>query len=324
MKKRFLYAGSGGGSLGAQITGGIVHLTRDRGVEYEEAAGLSVSAIISAAISTGQIKNLHDMFLEISDRSVYKGKIGLGSVARAYLPLFQRNYLTDWRPLKKLLRDQLRGKTFEIPCWVGVTNLTTGLTEYKNVASKYYTLSDKINLIYASCAMILIAKSQLFGGYEYVDGGLTDINPAEPFIKKLRLKNPMEYELHVFNCHKQVVNIKGPGSWPTLHAMAGRGFDIMRKRMGYQELRKMELINALAEKSGGTWTDPHTGKTYHYIEYCLFEPVKEPKYLPTDFGHAEELFNTGMRDTEKTYHEYRKLRNHGRFHLPNLSDQRAG
>ncbi len=65
-------------------------------------------------------------------------------------------------------------KAYEGTCLVGVTNATTGQTEYKNAKD----MDDKFTMLRATCALPMFFPAIELDGQKYYDGGLMDPIPV--------------------------------------------------------------------------------------------------------------------------------------------------
>lgn len=155
---------SGGGARGFAHIGAVKALLEE-GIRFSAISGTSSGAMIAALLCDGYNPG------EIAE------------ICRAALPLTHLNIrftqgLLSNSALRKLLAQHLRSKTFgelEYPLYVCLTDLNNGK---QVIVSKGELLET---LIASSSVPILFPPAEIDGEY-YVDGGMSNNLPVEPFI----------------------------------------------------------------------------------------------------------------------------------------------
>lgn len=135
--------------------------------------GTSVGALHAALIGTGQFTEGKSIWNTISDRKIFR--FSLKNI------LFTDGYYS-YKPLEKLVKEYLIGKTVQVPFAVTVVERST-----KEIAYKFFKHGEVITdhtykWILASAAMPVIWPSVEIDGKYYVDGGIRDNVPLGTMI----------------------------------------------------------------------------------------------------------------------------------------------
>lgn len=109
-------------------------------------------------------------------------KIALKTDISDYIrPSFSKKSLFNIEKLDYFIEKYISQKDLselKIPFYVAVTNLNTASVEYKNTG-------DIKKIIRASCSLPILFKPVKIDNYLYVDGGVMNNLPVEPFIEKV-------------------------------------------------------------------------------------------------------------------------------------------
>lgn len=161
---------SGGGARGAAHIG-VLQALNENGIFPSHFSGASAGSIIAALYCTG--------YTPLEMLALSKEK--------EFLHVFSKGViLQELRGLSRLkhfLKDHLFQKHIEdlkLPLFISLSNLNTGKSEIVNEGKL-------IPAILASCSIPLIFKPVKINGNYYVDGGLLNDLPIEPF-KEMNIK----------------------------------------------------------------------------------------------------------------------------------------
>lgn len=275
MNNKYIFVGSVGASRGAFAAGVISTLAQCHNITFKAAAGNSVGSLIAAAIAMDMAPEVGTLFSNLTNKDVYRGKPSLWSALKAFV--LGRNYINDSTPLYAMIHSILQDNMFIMPCYIGVTNLPLRRIEYHDISRM--NVDDATDILHASCTMPLLWEPVLWRNYDYVDGGLIDMNPV---VSVKSLFQPDDVLL-IVNSHYSYDTFTSPLKYETLGGMAQHTFSIMQQHMLRREMRMMELYNTLAALNGGKWVSPE-GKTFYYLPYHIIEPQHELFGSPLDFS----------------------------------------
>jgi len=149
---------------------GVLKALHEAGIIPDVISGASAGSIVGAFYADGYEP---EEISEIFESTNFYKLIGI---------LFRGSGLFDIRGLKKLLKNNLKAKTFDglkLPLYVAATNLITGRAEYFNQGS----IIDKV---LASSSIPVVFKPQKINGIPYVDGGLINNLPLAPIKDKCK------------------------------------------------------------------------------------------------------------------------------------------
>lgn len=181
---------SGGGARGLYATQ-ILKRMRDDGFDFRDIkfiSGVSVGSIIGAMMAQGELDTIIDVFPNLKNSDVYKGKFSIftGLLNR----IKKRNYVLDIEPLHELLSKYIsldKAKMSGIIFYIGFVDMNTG--KYVTVSQfDFGTNEDYIRAIMASCSQPVIWKPQSFHTYnEYYencsDGGIINVSPIKAVLQ---------------------------------------------------------------------------------------------------------------------------------------------
>ena len=133
-------------------------------------SGVSAGSIVGAFYSDGYEP---EEILEIFESTNFYNLIGI---------LYRSSGFFDIRGLKKLLKKNLKAKTFDDlkkPLFIAATNLITGRVEY-------FSQGSIVDKVLASSSIPVVFKPQKINGIAYVDGGLINNLPLAPIKDKCK------------------------------------------------------------------------------------------------------------------------------------------
>ena len=158
---------SGGGARGS-IQLGALQALDENNIKIDAISGTSIGSVIGSLYSAG-VKPY-----AILDIIKSKGFRDLFHFT------WHKNGLMDMRKLKAILKENIKTNSFEslkIPMYVCVSNIDKGEYEIFNSGSLF-------NVITASASIPIVFEPVKIGKYYYVDGGLFNNLPVEPFVGK--------------------------------------------------------------------------------------------------------------------------------------------
>lgn len=158
--QRLPFVLSGGGARGAAHLG-VLQAFRERGIAPGTISGTSAGALVGALIADGRTPG------EVMELVRAEGK-------RANW--IRRPALASKR-IEHFLRNTLRHMYFEelpIPLFVSATDLERG-------GQRIFSSGKLIPALMASCAIPVVFPPVLVDGVHYVDGGISNNLPVEPF-----------------------------------------------------------------------------------------------------------------------------------------------
>lgn len=167
IKKPFVL--SGGGARGFAHLG-VIKALREEGVFPSAISGTSAGAVAGAFIANGFTP---EEVIEILAGKLSRKMLGWNSLSTG---------LVSFKKLREYIDANLRYKTFEelpIPLYVTATSFIDG-------GQKIFNKGSLIDAITASCAIPAIFPAFDIDNIPYVDGGLCNNLPVEPFQRRKR------------------------------------------------------------------------------------------------------------------------------------------
>ncbi len=159
----------GGGARGYYHAGALKRLL-ELGYRPDMVSGTSVGSIVAAMYAQGlTIEEMLEAFRELNLKDFLE-------------PRIPKEYLVDSKPVKKILEETLKAKTFEelkIPLKVVATCLETA----KEVV---FDSGPLIDAILASCSVPVVFPPVKMDGKHYVDGGVIRNVPVLPLRKECK------------------------------------------------------------------------------------------------------------------------------------------
>lgn len=165
IKKSFVL--SGGGCRGFAHLG-VVKALQEHDIYPKEIAGTSAGAIASAFLADG--------FTPDEIKEMFTGQLKLTMFP---LNMFKPG-LISMKNIREFLKRNLRHTKFEelsIPLYVTATNFIDG-------SQTIFHTGDIIDKVIAACSIPVLFPPVLINDIAYVDGGLSNNLPVEPFGKK--------------------------------------------------------------------------------------------------------------------------------------------
>ena len=156
---------SGGGARSVAHLGVVKALLESK-VIINSISGVSGGAVAGAFISKGMTP---DEILEVVIENAHF------SISR---PPFSLSLFSQHR-MEKVLAKYFPENSFSrlhIPLQVSASNINEGRTDY-------FSSGELIAPLEASCALPILFTPVLLNGYQYLDGGLLNNLPVEPFLK---------------------------------------------------------------------------------------------------------------------------------------------
>jgi NTE family protein len=229
---------SGGGARGfAHI--GVLKSLNEHGFYPESISGTSMGAIIGMLYAAGMAPN--DIIDQIEKLKFYKLLTSFGKIRKRSLHILY--------PIIKKAIGINRFDQLNIPLYIAVTNVNYGKAE---IISK----GDCIHAALASASIPIIFRSYSNNKMNYVDGGLLNNFPIDPFL-----------------------NSKGPIV----------GCDV--NYLGYSE--NISGLMTYVERNIRMALFQNVRIRERYCDYLL-EPEKTGNYTSFDFKNSRKLFDIGM------------------------------
>lgn len=157
---------SGGGARGFAHLG-IVKALNEHNIYPSAISGTSAGAVAGAFLANGFNPD------EVSE--ILTGKLSLRLLS---WNKFKKG-LVSFQGIKNFLKNNLRYDTFEklpIPLYITATSLYDG-------SQKIFGSGSIVDAIEASCAVPVVFPPVVIDGVPYVDGGLSNNLPVEPFLE---------------------------------------------------------------------------------------------------------------------------------------------
>ena len=234
---------SGGGARGA-IHLGVLQAFDDNNIKIDAISGTSIGAIVGALYCSGlSPKEIADLMKSHRFANVFrlswnrKGLLAMTKLRRAFTELVPIN---DFNSLK-------------IPFYCCISNLDTGQFEIKNSG-------DLQSSVMASASIPILFEPVEINSFHYVDGGLLNNLPVEPFINQ---------SYKIVGVH--VNNYKYHGA-SSIRSISERIFTLVSQKSTAINLKKCDVI---------------------------IEPKLEKVYRVLDFRNTDELFKIGYDETLK-------------------------
>jgi NTE family protein len=309
---------SGGGAKGAFEVGAVDTLVRERRMDFQVIAGVSVGALNALMLAQGrgpdglaeQVEELKRVWLGIgSAREIYRDRF-LGKV----LAFVAKNSIYDPAPLREKIErygrlDRLRSSGREFR--VGVTCLESGgyeCVDQNHESIHAYTL--------ASSSMPVLFPPVEIGSCSWVDGGVRNVTPLDNAfgaLKQLSSRSPAEgLEMHVLLASPLSIQ-RATGPWKTGMAIGKRTLsmlinEIYREDIGHalainDAVRShVELRARLEERLGAAAAEnmlagldfPFAPPKYRYVQIHAVVPEREfSEALEFDPKKIREAFEAG-------------------------------
>ncbi|PLX08308.1 MAG: patatin [Marinilabiliales bacterium] len=229
---------SGGGARGA-IHLGVLQALDENDIKIEAVSGTSIGAVVGslycAGVKPNEIKDImkSSRFAGVFQLSLNKGLLKMTKLKKA---------LAEFIPVNEF-------KSLQIPFYCCVSNIDSGT--YKIISS-----GDLSKAVLASASIPIIFAPVEINNNHYVDGGLFNNLPVDPFIGKKNILG-----VHVNNQKFTGAN--------NMRSVAERVFSLISKQS--------------------------VDKNRKHCKFFI-EPLLEKNYNVLDFGSTQELFDIGYRE----------------------------
>jgi len=235
---------SGGGARGFAHLG-VIKALNEKGITPSAISGTSAGAIAGAFVANGFTP---DEIIEILAGKLTRRMFGWNSFSTG---------LVSFKKFREYIDDNLRYKTFEelpIPLYITATSFIDG-------SQRIFNKGNLIDAITASCAIPAIFPAFDIENTPYVDGGLCNNLPVEPFL----------------NRKKDIVCIHVNPIW---------------------DLREKKSLRGIVERA---FLLSFAGMVRHSANGCymFIEPKDLIKYNLFDLNKAREIADVGYSYAEK-------------------------
>lgn len=253
--------------------------------EIKAISGVSVGSIIGAMIAQGDINLVIDLFDNIGNKDVYKGKLSLTRVAWALAT--GKNYVLDIEPLYTTLSKyiSLEKALSGVPFSFGLVDMATGA--YRTFYPQdFSTNEDYIRAIMASCSQEVIWQPQSFRTKTEVinygaDGGIVTVSPIGAVIS-----NEIDELLIINNTPS---HIGYTSKLNNLGLVALRMLDILLNSSFQKDLDKFDERNAAAQAGD---------KRYIYVPSKIYQTTLQDDGLDFD---TESVRKARLADANRVY-----------------------
>jgi NTE family protein len=228
---------SGGGARGIAHLG-VIKALLEAGYEIHAISGVSSGAIAGAFIAKGMSPDeVLEIALSNADFNIRR-------------PPFRLGFFTK-HTMEHVLQKYFPVNSFEdlkIPLTISATNINTSATDY-------FSSGELIKPLLASSAIPVLYAPVEINGFQYLDGGMINNLPVEPFMKDERMRvgvhvNPV--------CEKKYFS--------SLRRIIERSIELSVHKNISSRLKHCHLA---------------------------IEPQELIRFLPYDFAKAKEIFRTG-------------------------------
>jgi len=293
------YALEGGGGMGGFQAGGLYQMKKF-GLEPDVISGISVGSLNGILVALGEYELMRQIWFEIEDHQVRGArgleygwnfamhKLGLGKPMLGYW---------DNKPLKKLVRFHILGKTTRVDFYTGVVNVERDMFKHikipKGTTFTKHNVDEYVDYIVASTAIPIVFQPVRIHGELYVDGGVHNQTPISQ-VKQVAAAGT-EF-LYTFSMQRDLANNRTYDVKDDID-MVRYVISSLLEQQREQDLKVFKMYNQLAQFYGGTYKDKVTGKEYRNIPYHIFKPEKKLapstrfhwKYSKLDFKHGQDV-----------------------------------
>lgn len=167
-----------GGGMRGLYTAGVLDVLMENNIETDVAAGVSAGALFGINYKSKQIGRVLRYNLKYAGISE---NLGVKSLLKTGDLMSKQFYFEDL-PFKLDVMDTKTYRDCKTEFYAVVTNLNTGLPEYKSV----YDLEEPKCMEYlrASGSLPFVSKPVIIDGIPYLDGGVSDSIPVQHFINE--------------------------------------------------------------------------------------------------------------------------------------------
>ncbi len=167
-----------GGGMRGLYTAGVLDVLMENKIETDVAVGVSAGALFGINYKSKQIGRVLRYNLKYAGN---KENLGVKSLLKTG-DLMSKQFYFDDLPFKLDVMDTETYKNCKTEFYAVVTNLNTGLPEYKSI----YDLKNEECMEYlrASGSLPFVSKPVTINGVPYLDGGVSDSIPVKHYIDK--------------------------------------------------------------------------------------------------------------------------------------------
>ena len=172
-----------GGGMRGLYTAGVLDVLMENNIETDVAVGVSAGALFGINYKSKQIGRVLRYNLKYAGN---KKNLGIKSLLKTG-DLMSKQFYFDDLPFKLDVMDTETYKTCKTEFYAVVTNLNTGLPEYKSI----YDLKSEECMEYlrASGSLPFVSKPVTVNGVPYLDGGVSDSIPVKHYIDEGIIKS---------------------------------------------------------------------------------------------------------------------------------------
>lgn len=277
---------SGGGAKGNYQRGVLKNFNLE---EFDLVGGTSVGSLNGLAVAMGRENDLDDIWGNIKNKDVYKGKMSILRVVWALIK--KRNYILDYTPLLNLLKSFKGSKL--VKDFVCNTIDLTKERQILHYFKKGEIVNDKvIDAVLASSTIPLIFKPV---NTSWVDGGLVSNSVLGDVLDVIPQKREQVKEIVCINCN---VRETKSVSYSTLLEMGATVYSKLMTNLVHDDVNSFISINKNIKNKNLINTK------HKYIPLLLIEPKKRLTLNPWDFDNCHYLFNMGLKDGKKNIKKF--------------------
>ncbi len=165
-----------GGGMRGLYTAGVLDVLMENNIETDVAAGVSAGALFGINYKSKQIGRVLRYNLKYAGISE---NLGIKSFLKTGDLMSKQFYFVDL-PFKLDVMDTKTYRECKTKFYAVVTNLNTGLPEYKSIYD--LEVPECMEYLRASGSLPFVSKPVVIDGTPYLDGGVSDSIPVQHFI----------------------------------------------------------------------------------------------------------------------------------------------
>ncbi len=264
MSKKVALVLSGGGAKGAFQFIAEKYAREEKGYQWDVIAGVSVGALNAVMLAMKKYQRLEELWWNISDDQVYKGKLNFWSILKI---AFGAKSILSNDPLWELLQTEFEPHKIEVDLRIGAVSLRTG--EYTRFVPSEPGFEKAI---LASTAIPIVWKPvQVSAAYpDMVDGGVRNISPLGDVL------DTDPDEVVIINCSPEAPPV---ATRPLSNALAigMHTLEVMLNEIFITDLREFLRINYNVKEAQAAGVTLHNekGKPYKYYDCKIIQPDEE-------------------------------------------------
>lgn len=252
---------SGGGAKGAFQAGAERYAREVKGYHWDLIAGVSVGALNAGMLAMQKYTQLWDLWSNISNGKVYRGRMTL--VSAAWRALLRRKSVLGNEPLKALIDREFDPAAVKVGLRIGAVSLLTG----KYVPFQHTDAGFKDAVLASTAIPIYWAPVDVPGHGPMVDGGVRNVTPLGDVL------GDGPDEIVIINCNPPDPKVldQPPAN---LLEIGTRSLDIAVNEIFVGDVREFTRINLNVKEAaqGGVTLHDDKGKAYKYFEHKLIQP----------------------------------------------------